>query len=62
MNIQSYITHWEQYIARQRYLTNEEQKGSQSSVPEDNSDQSHVEEEFPHPNAYQNCLGGYKTV
>lgn len=47
MKLQNCITHWEQYIVLKSYFTNEEPKGSQSPVPEDSSDESHVEEEFP---------------
>lgn len=47
MKLQNCIIHWEQYIALQSYFTNEEPKGSQSPVPEDGSDESHMEEKFP---------------
>lgn len=38
-------THWEQCIAQQSYFT-KEPKGSQSLVPEDSPNESHMKEEF----------------
>lgn len=46
MKPQNCNTHWEQCIAQQSYFTNEEPKGSQSQVPEDSRDESHLKEEF----------------
>lgn len=46
MKPQNCNTHWEQCIAQQSYFTNEEPKGSQSQVPEDSPDESHMTEEF----------------
>ena len=46
MKLQNCITHWEQYIALRSYSTNEEPKGSQPSVPEESSEESHMEEKF----------------
>lgn len=36
----------EQCIAHQSYFTSKEPKGSQSQVPEDSSDESHMKEKF----------------
>lgn len=46
MKLQNCITHWEQYIGKESYFTNEKPKGSQSPVPQDHSDESHVQESF----------------